>query len=76
MKEVCKETLERAFLFLDGEVLSATERAEIRVHLEDCEPCFERYGLQAEVSALVAGLRNYQRCPDELRSRITALFRR
>jgi mycothiol system anti-sigma-R factor len=76
MKEVCRETLERAYLFLDGEVLSAHERTEIREHLEACRPCYERYGLESEITALVAGLKNYHRCPDELRSRITALFLR
>jgi mycothiol system anti-sigma-R factor len=76
MKRVCRETLERAYLFLDGEVLNSHEREEIRAHLEECRPCYERYGLESEVTALVAGLRGYQRCPDELRSRITALFYR
>jgi mycothiol system anti-sigma-R factor len=76
MKRVCKETLQRAYLFLDGEVLSESERVEIREHLEACRPCYERYGLEAEITALVAGLRNSQRCPDALRSRITALFGR
>jgi mycothiol system anti-sigma-R factor len=76
VKPLCRETLERAFLFLDGEVLSASERAEIQEHLEACRPCYECYGLQAEISAVVASLRKYQRCPDQLRSRITALFYR
>jgi mycothiol system anti-sigma-R factor len=75
MKEVCRETLERAYLFLDGEILSASERAQIQEHLELCRPCFERYGLQTEVTALVASLRGHERCPDRLRSRITALLR-
>jgi mycothiol system anti-sigma-R factor len=74
MKRVCKETLERAYLFLDGELLSFAERAEIREHLEACRPCYERYGIESEVTTLLAGLRNSQRCPDDLRSRITALF--
>jgi mycothiol system anti-sigma-R factor len=75
MKEVCRETLERAYLFLDGEALSASERVQIQEHLEMCRPCFERYGFSAEVTALVASLRGHERCPDRLRSRITALLR-
>ena len=41
MKERCKETLQRVYLFLDGEMLSESERLEIEVHLEECPPCFE-----------------------------------
>ncbi len=46
MKEHCREILARAYLFLDGEGLSAEERVEIEVHLEECAPCLERYDLQ------------------------------
>ena len=75
MKQRCRETLERAYLFLDREVLNEEERLTIRAHLEACRPCFERYGLDEEVSRLVARLRGGQRCPAELRSRIESLLR-
>jgi mycothiol system anti-sigma-R factor len=75
MKDECERTLQRAYLFLDQEVLSEGERVEIQRHLEACRPCYERYGLAHEVSALVARLRNCQRCPEEVRLRIIALFR-
>jgi mycothiol system anti-sigma-R factor len=76
MKEVCRETLERAYLFLDGEILSVTERHQIQVHLEECQPCLERYGLQTEVSVLVARLKGADRCPDGLKKRISELLDR
>lgn len=74
MKEVCREYLARAYLFLDGEVLSETERTEIQVHLEDCGPCMERYGMERELVAVIARLRTTTRCPDALKHRIATLL--
>jgi mycothiol system anti-sigma-R factor len=74
LKEYCRETLEKAYLFLDGEVLSAAERREIQVHLEECGPCFERYGMEKEVTVLLARLRGGTQCPDELRMKIRTLI--
>ena len=76
MKRECRRTLERAYLFLDGEVLSREDSIEIKVHLEACRPCYERYGFEEDITKLVARLREGQRCPDALRSRIEGLLRR
>lgn len=74
MKERCRETLERAYLFLDGEVLSDEERVEIRLHLERCGPCYERVGLEKEVTTLIARLRGCTPCPQELKTKIAAMI--
>ena len=74
MKELCRETLQRAYLFIDGEVLSTTERNEIRVHLEECAPCLERYGLEEEVVMLMNRLKGSTPCPEVLKQRITSLL--
>jgi mycothiol system anti-sigma-R factor len=74
MKEHCRETLERAYLFLDGEALSDAQRLQIEAHLEECGPCYERYGLQREVMRLVARSRGHEKCPEGLRTRIWAFF--
>lgn len=74
MKEICRETLERAYLFLDGESLSADDRSAIETHLEACQPCFERYGLEKDVGALLARLRGASRCPDGLKAKIENLL--
>jgi mycothiol system anti-sigma-R factor len=74
MKERCRETLERAYLFLDGELLSVTERHEIRQHLEDCAPCLERVGLEDELHKIVSRLKGSQQCPDSLRVKIHSLL--
>lgn len=75
MKEVCREYLARAYLFLDGEVLSEAERTEIQLHLEECSPCMERYGMERELVAVIARLRTTTpRCPAALRDRIATLL--
>lgn len=75
MSERCKEILERAYLFLDGEGLSVTERIEIEAHLEECGPCLEAYGVEREVvTVLIARLRGYTHCPDRLKARILSLL--
>jgi mycothiol system anti-sigma-R factor len=74
MKELCRETLQRAYLFMDGEVLSATERKQIQVHLEECAPCLARYGLEREVVMLMGRLKGTTHCPEVLRNRITSLL--
>ena len=74
MKEHCRKTLHKAYLYLDGEILSETERTEIRVHLEECAPCYERYGVDEQVKLLVARLKGGCRCPDELRSKVARMF--
>jgi mycothiol system anti-sigma-R factor len=74
MKEVCRKTLERAYLILDGEEISVAERLEIETHLEECSPCYERYGVEVDVKRLIYRLKGSCTCPDELRARITALL--
>lgn len=74
LKIHCRRVLERAYLFLDGEVLTDAERAEIEGHLRDCGPCYERFGLEQEVTSLVAKLRGCDECPDDVRTRITGLL--
>ncbi len=74
MKGDCRETLQKAYLFLDNEVLSERERFEISSHLEECRPCLERYGLESEVTTLVARLKGAAPCPDRVKARIQNLI--
>ena len=74
MKEECREVLERTYLFLDGELLSVSERVEVEGHLKACQPCLERYGLEKEFSTLLARVRNREVCPDRLKHRIFTLL--
>jgi mycothiol system anti-sigma-R factor len=74
MKEVCRETLQKVYLYMDGEILSVEERRTIRIHLEECAPCYERYGVDEQVKALVARISVGCRCPEELRSKLTRMI--
>jgi mycothiol system anti-sigma-R factor len=75
MSERCKEVLERAYLFLDGEGLTPAERIEVEAHLEECGPCLEAYGVEREVvTVLIARLRGHDHCPDPLKARILSLL--
>lgn len=74
MKEYCRTTLELIYLYNDGEILSESERREIRVHLEECGPCYERFGLQRRVTVIVSRQRRHSSCPQELRARITQIL--
>jgi mycothiol system anti-sigma-R factor len=73
MKEGCRRILERAMLLIDGEDISYEERVEIETHLHDCRPCYERYGIDQQVKALIVGMRGSVSCPDALKARITHL---
>ena len=75
MKEICRETLERAYLLLDGEPVTAEERLQIESHLQACEPCFERHGLDHEVKRLIARLHGSSPCPDQLKTKISSLLK-
>lgn len=74
MKERCREVLQRAYLFLDGEVLSAEERTQIQVHLDECAPCLEHYGLEREVVFITHRLKGKTECPQKLKAKIQTLL--
>jgi len=74
LKEHCREILARAYLFLDGEGLSETQRIEIEVHLEECAPCLERYDLEKDVRSLIHHLAGSTPCPQALKAKISHLL--
>jgi mycothiol system anti-sigma-R factor len=75
MKDHCRKVLQRAYLILDGEIIAEEERVEIEAHLEDCEPCFERYGIEVEMKRVVYRSCGSQSCPSDLKERISGLLR-
>jgi mycothiol system anti-sigma-R factor len=74
MKDECRQAIAQAYLYLDGEVLSTDERSKLEVHLHECAPCFERVGLDKEVTSLLSRLKGCNPCPTELKKRITSLL--
>ncbi|MDQ1437339.1 MAG: hypothetical protein QOK43_968 [Acidimicrobiaceae bacterium] len=64
----CDDAVHRLYHFLDGE-LDDRKRADIKRHLDECNPCLEAFDFEAELRVVIA-----QRCreqvPDRLRERI------
>jgi mycothiol system anti-sigma-R factor len=69
--EDCADYLERIVYFLDNE-LDAADCSAVRLHLDACNPCLEKYDLQRTVKAVVARSCS-EAAPQELRERV--LFR-
>lgn len=69
----CGQVLHRLYHFLDGE-LTEERRAEIRRHLDACEPCLEAFDFEVELRQVVAA-RCRDRVPEHLRARVAAAIR-
>ena len=74
MKQKCLEVLEQVYLFLDGEGLTEAQRIEIEAHLDDCEPCFERFGFYQASLHITTRLRGTTPCPDGLKAKVARLL--
>lgn len=74
MTHRCREVLQKAYLYLDHEGLSEQERGEIELHLQQCFPCYRRYGLEREVTHLIGRL-GQQPCPDGVRARVVSFLK-
>jgi mycothiol system anti-sigma-R factor len=64
----CDETIERLYVYLDGE-LTEERRVEIARHLDLCGPCVGAYGFEAELRKVIAS-RCKDHVPDELITRV------
>lgn len=64
----CTEFVQRIVYLLDNE-LDAGDITEVRLHLDECAPCLERYFVQRTIKALVARS-CAERAPETLRSRV------
>lgn len=70
----CRHVLEQVYQFLDHELSTASTDA-IRVHLQACEPCLDRFDVEQAVKALVARRCGGDRAPAQLRARILVQLR-
>jgi mycothiol system anti-sigma-R factor len=64
----CADFLERIVYFLDNE-LDEQDCSAVRLHLDSCNPCLEKYDLQRTVKAVVARSCS-EVAPDDLRQRV------
>ncbi len=72
-EEECADYLERIVFFLDNE-LDEADCSEVRVHLDECGPCLEKYDLQRLVKQVVARSCS-ESAPDGLRDRVRIQIR-
>ena len=68
----CEETVHRLYHYLDGE-LTEERRKAIQAHLDDCGPCVDALGFEAELRRVIAD-RCKDRVPAQLRERIAELI--
>ena len=69
----CADFLERIVYFIDNE-LDEADCSEVRLHLDSCNPCLEKYDLQRTVKTVVARSCT-EVAPDELRRRVLVQIR-
>ncbi len=70
----CEEVLSELYLFLDAECDSAGS-ARIKQHLTYCPGCFQEYGIEQEVKALVARCWSAEEAPAGLKERLREKLR-
>jgi|SRR5580693_2040090 mycothiol system anti-sigma-R factor len=69
----CQEAIATLYTFLDGE-LTTDRRATIQRHLDECSPCFDAFGFEAELKVVIA--RNCRdEVPESLRRRVADALR-
>jgi mycothiol system anti-sigma-R factor len=66
----CEDALTELYTFLDGE-LTAEKREHIAHHLDDCNPCLERYDFEAELR-IVISTKCKESVPESLKAKIAA----
>jgi len=64
----CADFLDRIVYFIDNE-LDEADCSVVRVHLDSCNPCLEKYDLQRTVKSVVARS-CAEKAPEELRQRV------
>jgi len=69
----CADFLERIVYLIDNE-LDSGDIADVKRHLEACNPCFERYDVQRTVKSIVARS-CAESAPDALRQRVLLQIR-
>ena len=71
----CAEVIRQVWLLLDGEC-TPESRDQLRRHLEACPGCFQHYGIEERLKALIATKCSGEKAPDSLRERLRLEIRR
>lgn len=69
----CADFLERIVYFIDNE-LDEADCSAVRMHLDECGPCLQKYDLERTVKAVVARS-CHESAPEALRSKVLLQLR-
>ncbi|GAA2098797.1 hypothetical protein GCM10009759_30110 [Kitasatospora saccharophila] len=67
----CGEVLDHLYEFLDNEMPEG-DCVKLRVHFDECSPCFEKYGLEQAIKALIKRSCGCDDTPTDLRAKVLA----
>ncbi|MBC2873601.1 MULTISPECIES: mycothiol system anti-sigma-R factor [Streptomyces] len=65
----CSEVLDHLYEYLDREMPDG-DCAKFEVHIDECSPCLEKYGLEQAVKKLVKRCCGHDDVPADLRSKV------
>ncbi|NJQ05170.1 mycothiol system anti-sigma-R factor [Streptomyces lonarensis] len=65
----CGEILDHLYEYLDSEMPDG-DRAKFRLHMDECSPCLEKYGLEQSVKKLVKRCCGQDDVPADLRAKV------
>jgi mycothiol system anti-sigma-R factor len=71
--ESCADFIDRIVYMLDNE-LDQSEVVAVRLHLDECGPCFEKYDVQRTIKMIVARSCS-EHAPESLRDRVRVQLR-
>jgi anti-sigma factor (TIGR02949 family) len=71
----CAQVIAEVWTLLDGEC-TPEAREQLRRHLEACPGCFQHYGLEERIKALIATKCQGERAPEGLKERLRLEIRR
>jgi len=67
----CDDVLRDVWLFLDDE-MNPQRRAAVQQHIDDCSPCLEEAGLDAQLKSLLHRKCGGDKAPEQLKVRLLA----
>lgn len=71
--EDCADYIERIVYLIDNE-LDEADCSVVRMHLDECSPCLERYDLQVTVKSVVARSCS-EKAPEDVRAKVLLKLR-
>jgi mycothiol system anti-sigma-R factor len=70
----CEEWFERLYQILDKD-LDAKVWKELEQHMQDCQPCLDRFELEKRIQERVKQCCKEESCTESIRLRIKAIFK-